>query len=125
MSGWPIPRRVGMIGWRSTTPIALQGLRFVLNDVPYPFRDPAFVGPGEHVRLWADKGSSVDHLAFKLPLGGATMLLLDATGNEIDKIFYGPQSEGVSEGRLPDGGTNIVSFPVSPSPGEVNFIPLE
>ncbi|MGC8989192.1 MAG: lamin tail domain-containing protein, partial [Verrucomicrobiia bacterium] len=40
----------------------------------------------------------------------------------IDKITYGPQSEGVSGGRLPDGAGAIVAFPGSASPGSTNYV---
>jgi hypothetical protein len=35
------------------------------------------------------------------------------------------QTTGVSQGRLPDGGTNIVSFPTTPTPEESNYLPLQ
>src|SRR5262249_33684392 len=34
------------------------------------------------------------------------------------------QQAGVSQGRLPDGSTNIVDFPQTPTPSDSNFLPL-
>lgn len=42
----------------------------------------------------------------------------------IDSLDLGPQLPGVAQGRLPDGATNLVLFPVSSSPGEGNYLPL-
>jgi hypothetical protein len=35
------------------------------------------------------------------------------------------QVPGVAQGRFPDGGTNLLNFPWSPSPGAGNYLPLE
>jgi len=39
----------------------------------------------------------------------------------IDGYAFGQQLTGVSEGRFPDGGTNIVAFPGTDSPGAPNY----
>jgi hypothetical protein len=40
-------------------------------------------------------------------------------------VAFGPQSDNVSQGRLPDGAANIVSFPTTPTPGKANYLPLQ
>ena len=45
------------------------------------------------------------------------------TAPAIDSLSFGQQSTGMSEGRLPDGGTNRVFF-FHPSPGAANWLPL-
>jgi len=39
-------------------------------------------------------------------------------------VAFGAQAQGVSQGRLPDGGTNVVFFPETPTPKNANFLPL-
>jgi hypothetical protein len=50
--------------------------------------------------------------------------LYDPGAVEMDRVNYGSEPEGVSEGRLPDGDALIVAFPESASPGASNFLPL-
>ena len=62
------------------------------------------------------------HLGFKLAATGEAIDLFDARGNVLDRIVFGPQSTGVSEGRLPDGSATLTSFPATPSPGGRNYL---
>ncbi len=82
----------------------------------------SFIAPGGFAQLFADEKPGADHLDFKLPVEGGTIALHDATGAEINRVNYGPQIEGVSQGRLPDGGAAIASFPNSASPGASNYV---
>jgi len=41
----------------------------------------------------------------------------------IDTVAFGVQTNGISQGRLPDGATNIVYFR-QPTPGDSNWLPL-
>jgi hypothetical protein len=82
----------------------------------------SFLPPQGYVQLHADENAGINHLNFKLPASGAKLLLYDETGNLLNQIEFGPQAEGVSEGRLPDGTSTIVSFPFSPSPGAANHL---
>src|SRR5262249_21396478 len=70
-----------------------------------------------------DKGPN--HVSFGLSQNGEQIGLFPANGPAIDAVVFGPQQNGVSEGRLPDGSTNIVRFVDTPSPGESNFLPLD
>jgi len=60
---------------------------------------------------------------FSLNQAGETIRIYDTNLALIDGVDFGQQTAGVSQGRLPDGGTNIVSFPTTPSPGAANFLP--
>jgi hypothetical protein len=102
-------------------PASLRGVWFVLNGTAFQFQSLLFVPAQGHVVLKADERPGIDHLNFKLPAAGATIELLDAAGRLIDRVEYGAQAEGVSQGRLPDGGMAIVSFAESPSPGAANY----
>jgi len=54
-----------------------------------------------------------------LSTAGGTIALLDPESREIDKIAYGPQTAGVSQGRSPDASSTIESFAL-PTPGAPN-----
>src|SRR6185503_3209805 len=43
-------------------------------------------------------------------------------GIELDRLKYGPQTEGVTQGRFPDGTGPLHSFPGSVSPGASNYV---
>jgi Lamin Tail Domain/Bacterial TSP3 repeat len=74
------------------------------------------------VQLFADKNLGPDHLDFKLTAAGDAISLYDPTGLFIDGVSFVDQAEAVSEGKLPDGSTNIVSFPGTASPGASNYL---
>lgn len=67
-------------------------------------------------------GAGADHVSFSLRAAGEAIGLYTTNAVEIDKITFGPQTTGVSQGRLLDGATNIVSFPGTPSPGDPNYV---
>ncbi len=50
------------------------------------------------------------------------IVLYDDTAIETDSINYGAQTNGVSEGRFPDGATNLFFMPTT-TPGAANVIP--
>jgi len=111
-------------------PVALGGLYLTDNAAdPTNTRIPplSFIAAGGHRQFLADSdpGQSARHVDFRLSTGGERIDLYDADLNVIDVVVFGPQTSGVSEGRLPDGGTNFVFFHTTASPGEPNYLPLE
>ncbi|MBN1505640.1 MAG: lamin tail domain-containing protein [Sedimentisphaerales bacterium] len=54
-----------------------------------------------------------------LSMNGGMIILYDPKLLEVDKIIYGPQRAGISQGRSPDGSDNIEFFDV-PTPGAAN-----
>ena len=116
-----------------TRPVALGGLR--LTDTfgdPNSYRIPAlsFIGVSSNgfVRFEADNPgtpSGPEHVNFKLGKDGDSIYLLRANnGPQIDAVSFGAQATGVAQGRLPDGATNILSFPLTPTPKNANYLPL-
>lgn len=112
----------------SSFPVELSG--FAMSDDaarPQLSTLPAlsFIGVGTNgfVRFDADdepdKGG--DHLAFRLSSSGETLTLVDASGAVIETVVFGAQKQGVSQGRVPDGGPSIISFPGSGTPAASNF----
>ena len=114
-------------------PVALGNLR--LTDtfgVPNSYRIPvlSYIGSSSNAfqQFFADNPATPkgpEHVNFKLGRDGDAIYLLGANNATIlDAVTFGPQLTGVSSGRLPDGGTNIVLFPETPTPAESNFLPL-
>ncbi|HUR46834.1 MAG TPA: lamin tail domain-containing protein, partial [Candidatus Saccharimonadales bacterium] len=116
----------------SAQPVALGGL-YLTDDLSTPtsrkkYQIPAlsFIGTGLYgfQEFFADTPVGGDHTNFKLSNSGEALGISYPDGSVIDSITFGPQQTGVSQGRLPDGSANIVSFPASPTPADSNFLPM-
>jgi hypothetical protein len=103
-------------------PAPLCGATFACNGKVHQVRSLSFLGPGDHLQLFADEKPGPNHLDLTLPASGSTLVLYDAAAVECDRVTYGPQVESVSEGRLPDGSPTIARFALSPSPGASNYL---
>jgi uncharacterized delta-60 repeat protein len=108
-------------------PVALGGSYLtdnLDNRTQYPIPPYSYLGFGRggFVVFYADHNvaAGADHTGFRLGNGGGDIGLFSATGEAIDTATYGAQPEGISEGCLPDGGTTIVQFPGSATPGASN-----
>jgi hypothetical protein len=109
-----------------SNPVALGNL--YLSDTPgSPLitRIPAlsFIAGKGFTRFWAD-GTTVggNHCNFKLSASGENLLITQATGSGvIDQVTFGAQTSNVSQGRLLDGATTIVSFPGTATPAKSNY----
>lgn len=100
----------------------LNGVYLSVNGALFRCSALSFIEAGGYFRLYADEQPGPGHLDFKLPAAGATIVLYDLWGTELDRVTYGPQTEGVSQGRLPNGTGSVTSFPVSSSPGASNYL---
>ncbi|MCX6904531.1 MAG: lamin tail domain-containing protein [Verrucomicrobia bacterium] len=118
----------------NTQPVSL-GRLYLTDDLRTPasrqkftIAPLSFIGNGlyGYAQFWADKNpaAGLDHVNFKIKAGGGSLGLTAPGDLLIDSVNYGSQQAGVSEGRLPDGGANIVRFPVSATPGDANYLPL-
>lgn len=110
-------------------PVELSGLS--LSDDPSdrrrsPFPARSYLGPRDFWFVQADGRLTItaDHARFRLARQGGWIGLYLATGQMIDGVVYGPQEEGISEGRLPDGTDTVMAFPGTATPGQPNYIPL-
>jgi hypothetical protein len=65
-----------------------------------------------------------NHVNFSLNQNGESIVIYTTNLAPIDSIYFGLQSTGVSQGRLPDGGSNIVSFTTA-TPDDSNYLPLQ
>jgi hypothetical protein len=84
------------------------------------------MAPGGFLLVWADndisqnRGNRADlHVNFKLNQKGETLGLFAPDGTLVDAITFGPQTNNVSMGRYPDGGT-IIDFLPKPTPEAPN-----
>lgn len=113
-------------------PVNVAGLYVsdsLLNRTKYLIPPLSFIGAGPYgfQRFWADENPTAgpDHVSFKLAGSGEALVVSDASGTVIDGLTFGLQTEGLSQGRLPDGTATIVPFPGTATPENSNFLPLE
>jgi len=115
----------------ASLPVAIGGL-FLTDDLTEVDKSmiPAHSYLGGITNAWqkfvADGNlqAGADHVDFSLGASGESIGLYRPDGSQIDAVSFGPQVSGVSEGRLPDGTANLVSFPGTESPGDINYTPL-
>ena len=110
-------------------PVAIAGLWLsdnLANTKKYEIPARSFIGagPGGFLRFWAANGADADFTGFSLSATAEDVVLSTAAGTVIDGYHYLAQAPGISEGRLPDGAANVVKFPITPTPGNANFLPL-
>ncbi len=106
----------------SSLPVSLQGLYLGTSKAMFQVKSLSFVPPGGFAKLTADESPGPNHVDFKLSTAGDELDLYDMFGSELSSVTWGPQSDGVSQGCLPDGSANIVNFPGSASPGASNYV---
>ncbi|MDP7049102.1 MAG: lamin tail domain-containing protein [Verrucomicrobiota bacterium] len=110
-------------------PVAVGG--FALSDNPanptlHRLPNHSYIGGGYFAfqKIIADgrAGRGADHVSFKLRGSGESITLRDADDRLVDEVTFTRQSEGVSEGRFPDGASAIARFPSIDTPGAPNRI---
>jgi hypothetical protein len=108
-------------------PVSLGGL-FFTKDLNTPTMSPvaplSFIGTKADgfIQFIADKNSGANHVNFKLSKSGISIGLFTAT-TLVDAVTFGAQTSGISQGRFPDGSTNIANFS-NPTPAASNFLPV-
>jgi hypothetical protein len=112
-------------------PVNVSGL-YLTDDLnnrlqhPLPARSFMSAGLAGFLKIIADGdlAAGSDHVPFALAKGGDSLGISDPNGILIDQYTFGVQLTGVSQGRLPDGTANVISFPETPSPEESNYLPI-
>jgi hypothetical protein len=94
----------------------LRGLFLGASNALFQVTSLSFIAPSGFAVFHADEEPGVDHLDFKLPAARGAVVLYDQNGVELNRITYTNQAEGVSLGRLPDGGANLATFALSAAP---------
>src|SRR6185436_14586557 len=92
------------------------------SNAMFQIRALSFLPPRGYLQLFADELPGADHLEFKLPAAGGAIALSDETGVELDRVTYGAQTPGVSQGKMPDGTGTVATFNNSVSPGASNYL---
>ncbi len=116
---------------RDPLPVALGGL-YVTDDVSIAGATNFVIAPLSFIdgKGWArfeadgDPSQGPDHAGFNLDRYAGSLRLSSASQANIDTVVYGLQRTGESEGRLPDGADQVVSFPTTPTPEASNYLPL-
>jgi hypothetical protein len=114
----------------NSQPVELSGL-WLSDDfaTPQKYQIPPRsylgIGPNGFLRFWAANGADADFTGFNLRANGEAVLVSSVTGVLINGVGFGQQLTGVSQGRLPDGSATLASFPITPTPGKANFLPLD
>jgi len=109
-------------------PVALGGL-YLSDDpaAPLTTKIPAlsFIAGNGCTKFIADGTvGTTNHANFKLSAGGEKVVLTAANGlTTLDQVTFGAQALDVSQGRLPDGASTVVSFATTASPGRSNWLP--
>jgi len=113
-------------------PVALAGLWLsddLVNRLKQEIPPLSFMASGLYgfQRFWADGHPELgaNHVSFQLKASGEAVALSAASGALIDGLAFGAQAVGVSQGRLPDGGATVVSFPGTDTPGDSNYLPIQ
>lgn len=101
--------------------VSLTGLFLTTSNALIRLAGPAVMGPLGFAQWVADDRSAGGHLPFKLQPAGGLLQVSTPAGGTLDLVEYGPQSAGLSEGRLPDGSSTVVRFPEASSPGSSNL----
>src|SRR6185436_4933427 len=95
---------------RSTNlPVALRGLYVGATNALFQIKSLSFMPPGSFLQLNADElpASGAAHIDFKLPAGGSYITLYNQTGLLLDSVTYTAQTQGISQGRFPNGSATI------------------
>ena len=113
----------------SALPVDMTGL--LLTDDPRTagtnvsrFGPLSFIGASNFVQCVADAqpDQGRNHVGFELDALGETIRLYAVGGtNVIDTVVFGVQGFTTSQGRMPDGGASVVSFPGSATPAAANY----
>jgi hypothetical protein len=105
------------------SPVDLTGLYLTDNPVTQPDKYPlgplSFIAGEGFAVFTADDSNQPGHVDFRLSADVGMIALFDAGLNQIDKVFYGPQTTDVSYGRAPNGSDDF-EFMELPTPGASN-----
>ncbi|MFM1945028.1 MAG: hypothetical protein RI897_4010, partial [Verrucomicrobiota bacterium] len=105
-----------------TLPANIQGLTLNTTTQYAPIQSISFIPPQGFLQLLADEQPGPNHLELKIPAEGSVLQLIALSGQILDELAYGPQTEATSQGRLPDGSGSIQTFTLTISPGASNYL---
>jgi hypothetical protein len=106
-------------------PVELSGLYLTNNPMSqrelHAIAPLSFIAGNGFVTFIADESADrgANHVGFKLDSQAGMVALIGADGVTIDQILYMPQTTDMSQGRSPDGGTALYTYPL-PHPSVSN-----
>ena len=106
----------------SNAPVALQGVYLASSNSPFRIGALSFLPPRGFLQLFTDTLPGPNHVDLVLSAASNTIALYDDTAIQTESINYGAQTNGVSQGRFPDGAANLYYMPII-TPGAANVIP--
>jgi len=110
------------------SPVDIGGFSLTDNPITQPeehvLRPLTFIVAGGFGVFQADGDVLPGHVNFRLSTSGEMIGLFAPGPREIDKMFYGPQTPDVSQGRAPDGSEELDWFYL-PTPGVSNAVVAE
>jgi hypothetical protein len=107
--------------------IDLSGFRLTdtaANPTKWTVPVGTIIPAGGHLLIWADEELNQNsagslHADLKLSLGGEAILLYAPNGDLVDSVSFGPQTNNISQGRWPDGNSELY-FMTTYTPGAAN-----
>jgi hypothetical protein len=115
----PTASAVNLAGWYlSDTPT---------NKTQYLVPSGYMIPAGGYLLVWADGETGQNsptrpdlHANFQLRAAGEDIVLTAPDGTIIDQVTFGSQTNNISQGRSPDGGT-MITFQYVPTPRGSNY----
>ncbi|HJO53393.1 MAG TPA: lamin tail domain-containing protein, partial [Verrucomicrobiota bacterium] len=110
-------------------PVDIGGM--TLTDDPtavgrgkFTIPDRTYIPAQGWVRWLADGTAEAGHVNFSLRGQGELLRLYGRQRSAIDEVEIFNQADGISRGRLPDGAETLNDFPLTPTPGGSNYLPI-
>ena len=108
----------------ATLPVSLAGLYVGETGELFRIAAPSAIAPSGYNQLICNSGGKGgENIGFNLPTSGTTLTLADSAGTQFDTLTFTTQTEGVSQGRLPNGTGATTTLPY-PSPALANYAAL-
>ena len=115
----------------ATVPVDLAGWTLsdnLLNPARFIIPLDVTIGPRSFLLAWADDRTAFTngdlHVNFKLDRDGDVIGLFDPRGTLVDSVAFGPQTNDVSQGRWPNGGSGPLAWMPASTPRASNVIPV-
>ena len=112
-----------------TKPVDIGGM--TLTDDPtavgrgkFTIPDRTYIPAQGWVRWLADGTAEAGHVNFSLRGQGELLRLYGSRRSAIHEVEIFNAAEGISRGRLPDGAETLNDFPLTPTPGGSNYLPI-
>jgi hypothetical protein len=119
---WSPTNWIELFNRSSNAPVALQGAYIATTNSLFRIGALAFLPPRGFLQLFADSQPDPAHVDIALSASSNSIVIYDDTGIQADAVTYGLETNGISQGRFPDGATNLFFMPM-PTPGAANVIP--